>query len=40
VYFAVPPNDISVGRFAVVEDPNGSFFSIIRLKGKGIWRVP
>jgi len=28
----VPPTDISVGRFAVVEDPNGGFFSIIRLK--------
>jgi uncharacterized protein len=27
----VPPSDISVGRSAVVEDPNGSFFSIIRL---------
>jgi uncharacterized protein len=29
----VPPTDISVGRFAVVEDPNGGFFSIIRLNG-------
>jgi uncharacterized protein len=29
----VPPTDISVGRFAVVEDTNGGFFSIIRLKG-------
>ena len=28
----VPPTDIAVGRFAVVEDPNGGFFSIIRLK--------
>lgn len=28
----VPPNDISVGRFAVVEDPNGAYFSIIRMK--------
>jgi predicted enzyme related to lactoylglutathione lyase len=28
----VPPTDISVGRFAVVGDPDGSFFSIIRLK--------
>jgi predicted enzyme related to lactoylglutathione lyase len=28
----VPPTDISVGRFAVVEDPNGGYFSIIRLK--------
>jgi predicted enzyme related to lactoylglutathione lyase len=27
----VPPTDISVGRFAVVEDSNGGFFSIIRL---------
>jgi uncharacterized protein len=28
----VPPTDISVGRFAVVSDPNGAFFSIIRWK--------
>lgn len=28
----VPPTDIAVGRFAVVEDPNGGFFSIIKLK--------
>lgn len=28
----VPPTDISVGRFAVVGDPDGSFFSIIKLK--------
>jgi predicted enzyme related to lactoylglutathione lyase len=28
----VPPTDISVGRFAVIEDPGGAFFSIIRLK--------
>jgi predicted enzyme related to lactoylglutathione lyase len=28
----VPPTDISVGRFAVVEDSNGGFFSIIKLK--------
>jgi predicted enzyme related to lactoylglutathione lyase len=28
----VPPTDISVGRFAVVGDPEGSFFSIIKLK--------
>jgi predicted enzyme related to lactoylglutathione lyase len=28
----VPPTDISVGRFAVVEDPTGAVFSIIRLK--------
>ncbi len=28
----VPPTDISVGRFAVVQDPDGAFFSIIRLK--------
>jgi hypothetical protein len=27
----VPPTDISVGRFAVVEDSNGGFFSIIKL---------
>jgi predicted enzyme related to lactoylglutathione lyase len=29
----VPPTDISVGRFAVVEDPAGAVFSIITLKG-------
>ncbi len=29
----VPPTDIAVGRFAVVEDPNGGYFSIICLKG-------
>jgi predicted enzyme related to lactoylglutathione lyase len=29
----VPPTDISVGRFAVVGDPDGSLFSIIRLNG-------
>ncbi len=28
----VPPTDISVGRFAVVEDPAGGAFSIIKLK--------
>jgi predicted enzyme related to lactoylglutathione lyase len=28
----VPPTDISVGRFAVVEDSQGTFFSIIKLK--------
>lgn len=28
----VPPTDISVGRFAVVEDPSGGFFSIICMK--------
>ena len=28
----VPPTDISVGRFAVVEDPGGAYFSIIKLK--------
>ena len=28
----VPPTDIAVGRFAVVSDPNGGFFSIIKLK--------
>jgi predicted enzyme related to lactoylglutathione lyase len=27
----VRPTDISVGRFAGIEDPNGGFFSIIRL---------
>jgi predicted enzyme related to lactoylglutathione lyase len=28
----VPPNDMSVGRFAVVEDPTGGYFSIIKFK--------
>jgi predicted enzyme related to lactoylglutathione lyase len=28
----VPPTDISVGRFAVVNDPGGATFSIITLK--------
>ncbi len=28
----VPPTDISVGRFAVVEDPTGAVFSIITWK--------
>jgi predicted enzyme related to lactoylglutathione lyase len=28
----VPPTDISVGRFAVVNDPSGAVFSIIKLK--------
>ena len=28
----MPPTDISVGRFAVVGDPTGSHFSIIKLK--------
>ena len=28
----VPPTDISVGRFAVVGDPDGAYFSIIKLK--------
>jgi uncharacterized protein len=27
----VPPSDISVSRFAVLEDPNGSVFAIIRM---------
>jgi predicted enzyme related to lactoylglutathione lyase len=27
----VPPTDISVGRFSVVEDPTGAVFSIIKL---------
>jgi uncharacterized protein len=27
----VPPSDIPIGRFAVVADPQGAFFSIIRL---------
>jgi predicted enzyme related to lactoylglutathione lyase len=30
----VPPTDISVGRFAVVGDPTGAFFSIIKMKGR------
>jgi hypothetical protein len=28
----IPPTDISVGRFAVVEDPDGAVFSIIQWK--------
>ncbi len=28
----VPPTDISVGRFAVITDPTGATFSIIKLK--------
>jgi predicted enzyme related to lactoylglutathione lyase len=28
----VPPSDIPVGRFAVVEDPTGGTFSIIKMK--------
>jgi predicted enzyme related to lactoylglutathione lyase len=28
----VPPTDIPVGRFAVVNDPEGATFSIITLK--------
>jgi predicted enzyme related to lactoylglutathione lyase len=28
----VPPTDISVGRFAVVSDPSGGTFSIIKMK--------
>jgi len=28
----VPPTDISVGRFAVVGDPSGGYFSIITMK--------
>jgi hypothetical protein len=30
----VPPMDIPVGRFAVVEDPTGAAFYIIRFMGK------
>ena len=29
---SVPPGDIPIGRFAVVSDPQGAFFSIIKLK--------
>jgi predicted enzyme related to lactoylglutathione lyase len=29
----IPPTDIPVGRFAVVEDPTGAVFSIIKLAG-------
>lgn len=28
---SVPPTDIPVGRFAVVSDPNGAFFSVITM---------
>jgi predicted enzyme related to lactoylglutathione lyase len=28
----IPPTDLSVGRFAVVEDPDGAVFSIIQWK--------
>jgi predicted enzyme related to lactoylglutathione lyase len=28
----IPPTDIAVGRFAVVEDPEGAVFSIIQRK--------
>jgi predicted enzyme related to lactoylglutathione lyase len=28
----VPPTDISVGRFAVLEDPTGAVFSVIKMK--------
>jgi predicted enzyme related to lactoylglutathione lyase len=28
----VPPTDIPTGRFAVVEDPTGAVFSVIKLK--------
>jgi predicted enzyme related to lactoylglutathione lyase len=28
----VPPSDIAVGRFAVVQDPAGAVFSIIKMK--------
>jgi predicted enzyme related to lactoylglutathione lyase len=28
----VPPTDIPTGRFAVVEDPSGAVFSVIKLK--------
>lgn len=29
----VPPTDIPIGRFAVVEDPQGAVFSVISLRG-------
>jgi predicted enzyme related to lactoylglutathione lyase len=28
----VPPTDISVGRFAVLNDPSGAVFSVIKMK--------
>jgi predicted enzyme related to lactoylglutathione lyase len=28
----IPPTDISVGRFAVLNDPSGAVFSIIKMK--------
>lgn len=30
----VPPTDIPTGRFAVVEDPTGAVFSVIKLKAQ------
>jgi hypothetical protein len=32
----VPPTDLPVGRFAVVEDPQGAVFSVIQLNPKGM----
>jgi predicted enzyme related to lactoylglutathione lyase len=30
---SVPPSDIPTGRFAILGDPQGGFFSVIRLNG-------
>ncbi len=30
---SVPPNDLPMGRFAVLNDPQGGFFSVIALRG-------
>ena len=30
----VPPTDIAVGRFSVINDPSGATFSIIKLNGE------
>jgi predicted enzyme related to lactoylglutathione lyase len=30
----VPPTDIAIGRFAVLNDPNGAVFSVIALQGE------
>ncbi|WP_157631337.1 VOC family protein [Catelliglobosispora koreensis] len=29
---SVPPQDIAAGRFAVVNDPQGAYFSIIKMR--------
>jgi hypothetical protein len=33
----VPPTDIPVGRFAVVEDPSEAVFSLFKMAGKMEW---